>query len=276
MKSITRSLTGALLVAAAVLGTGRRQCAAQEVTLSEIRAQQPPETIHGSALCQRAREAPRGQIQLLHETHPNTFVQDLDTLMEKSDDVILALRRDAYFAISPNGESLTVYEEARVIRSWKGSHHAGDILTFGTPGGWVDCATQWSPFSVMLDSPGRYFVGEHGAGPIVWVLFLRQSSGEETQLVQGLRLAAGDGVQGMFEFQTHDLKEFQSFCAAVVINGSSVQKCDAYLETLPSPMLLPYSPDFYTKNPVDPLAKRYSRMPASDFLREVQSIAAAR
>jgi hypothetical protein len=49
MKTIMRNLTGATLVAAAALGTGRPQSAPQGIRLSDIRAQQPPETIYASA-----------------------------------------------------------------------------------------------------------------------------------------------------------------------------------------------------------------------------------
>jgi hypothetical protein len=59
MKTIMRNLTGATLVAAAALGMGRPQGgAAQEIRLSDIRAQQPQETIYASAPCHRARETP--------------------------------------------------------------------------------------------------------------------------------------------------------------------------------------------------------------------------
>jgi hypothetical protein len=54
LKTILRNLTGAMLVAAAALGMGRPQGAAQEISLSDIKAQQPQETIYASAPCQRA------------------------------------------------------------------------------------------------------------------------------------------------------------------------------------------------------------------------------
>jgi hypothetical protein len=59
--------------------------------------------------------------------------------MDMSDDVILAGMLDRAAVISPSGKSLATYEEVRVIRSWKGPHHAGDTLTFGMPLGSVIC-----------------------------------------------------------------------------------------------------------------------------------------
>jgi hypothetical protein len=139
MKTIMRSLTGATLVAVAALGMGRPLGAAQEIRLSDIRAQQPQETIYASAPCQRARETSRGHILQRYAIDPRTFVQGLNTLMEKSDEVILAGTLDTAAVISLSGKSTATYDEVRVIRSWKGPHHAGDVLTFGRPGGYVEC-----------------------------------------------------------------------------------------------------------------------------------------
>jgi len=47
-----------------------------------------------------------------------------------------------------------------------------------------------------------------------------------------------------------------------------VQHCDSYLETSQNPVIVPYAHD--------PLAKRYSGMSSSEFLKEVQSLAASR
>jgi hypothetical protein len=64
MKTFMRNLTGALFVAAAALGTARPQSAAQEISLSYIRAQQPPESIYASVPCQRAREGTQAGMEL--------------------------------------------------------------------------------------------------------------------------------------------------------------------------------------------------------------------
>jgi hypothetical protein len=265
MKTIMRNLTGATLVAAAALGMGRPQSAAQEIRLGDIRAQQPPETIYASAPCQRARESRRHIAGRRYAIDPNTLVQDLNTLMEKSDEVILAGTLDADNVISPNGESTVRYDEVRVIRSWKGPHHAGDTLTFGVPGGEVDCAPLRPDSPWFWDQPGGNDWGFPQGGPYAYVLFLRQSKDNETKLVQGLRLAAGEGLQGMFLIHVPAPLPFDAerYCAGVL--DGSVQHCASILEASQSPVMDPYGRD--------PLAKKYAGMPASDFLGELESVA---
>jgi hypothetical protein len=264
MKTIMRNLTGATLVAAAALGMARPQSAAQEIRLSDIRAQQPPETIYASAPCQRVRESPRHMIAHKYPIDPKTLVEDMNTLMEKSDEVILAAFLDRASVMSPNGESTATYDEVRVIRSWKGPHHAGDTLTYGVPGGAVHCAPG-PDFPWFSDQPGGNDWGFPDRGPLAYVLFLRQSKDNETKLVQGLRLAAGEGMQGMFLIQVPAPlpSDAERYCAGVL--HGSVQHCDSILEASQSPVMVPYARD--------PLAKRYVGMAASDFLREVQSVA---
>jgi hypothetical protein len=267
MKTIMRNLTGATLVAAAALGIGRPQgAAAQEIRLSDIRAQQPQETIYASAPCQRARKTPQDHIFQKYAINPRTFVHDLNTLMEKSDEVILAGTLDTATVISPSGESTATYDEVRVIRSWKGPHHAGDVLTFGRPGGLVVCKPGPDGFFLHV-MPGGNKVDAPLHGSFVYVLFLKHAEGDEAQLVQGLLPAAGEGVQGIFWVHvpppTHPCCDVERYCADVV--QGSLQHCDSYLETSKSPVKVPYA--------LDPLAKRYRGMPFSDFLREVQSVA---
>jgi hypothetical protein len=272
MKTIMRNLTGAMLVAAAALGMGRPQGAAQEISLSDIRARQPQETIYASAPCQRARKTPQDHILQKYAINPRTFVHELNTLMEKSDEVILAGTLDTATVISPSGESTATYDEVRVIRSWKGPHHAGDVLTFGRPGGHVHCKPE--PFDEPFDStfdvmPGGNNLDDAFGGSFVYVLFLKHAEGDEAQLVQGLLPAAGEGVQGIFwvHVPTPTYSDVERYCAGVRLH-ESVQHCDSYLETSKSPVTVPYA--------INPLAKRYRGMPFSDFLQEMQSLAAGR
>ena len=261
MKTIMRNLTGTILVTAAALGTGRPQ----ELRLIDIRAQQPQETIVASAPCQRAQEAPRRRIYQHYVIDPKTLVHDLNTLMDMSDEVILARLLDSRTVISPSGESTATYEEARVIRNWKGPHHPGGTLTFGVPFGEVSCEPTGrlggSTFLVDADD-----FGVPALEPFDWVcvLFLRQSKGDETQLVQGLRLAAGEGLQGVFTIQVppadHDEPERERSG-----NHWSWQRCDAYLKSGQIPVMVNYAHD--------PLAETYGGTPVSDFLRQVQSVA---
>lgn len=118
MQTILRNVAGAMLLAVAALRTGWPQSAGQEIRLSDIRAQQPPESIYASDPCQRARKAPRGHMEHF-PISPTTFVPDLKTLMERSDEVSLAAHLDEHTVISPNGGSTARYEEVRVIHSGK-------------------------------------------------------------------------------------------------------------------------------------------------------------
>jgi len=93
------------------------QSAAQEIHLSDIRAQQSQESIFASAPCRRARESPRGLIGQRDAIDPKTLVPDLNTLMEKSDEVILAGDLDRAVVVSLSGESTATYHEVMVIRS---------------------------------------------------------------------------------------------------------------------------------------------------------------
>lgn len=262
MKTIVRNLTGALLVAAAAFGMGGPQGAAQEIRLSDLRAQQAKEAIYASAPCQRAKESPRGWVIQPYAIDPKTLLQDLNTLMDKSDEVILAGLLDHAAVISPSGQSAVTYYEVKVIRSWKGSHRAGDVLTYGMPIGQVPCEPTSNPsnFSVEPDD-----FGVTVPGPYVFVLFLRQSKGKETQLIQGLRLAAGEGVQGIFMIQVPAPTQLEPTRECTAVQRWSWQRCDAYLETSESPVMDPYARD--------PLAKSYAGVPVSDFLRRVQSVA---
>lgn len=258
------NLTLALLMVAAALGISPSPSGAQEVRLNDLRAQQPPVTIYASTPCRRAAESPRGRITEHGTIHPGRLVPDLNSLMEKSDEVVLAGLLDNQVLLSPSGESTATYYEVRVIRSWKGSHRAGDVLTFGKPGGLIHCKPLGPDNSFYWAEPA----GSDWAVPSVphvYVLFLRQSRDDEVKSVQGLRLAAGDGVQGMFLVQVPVPTNFDETYCALVPPGS-VQHCDSFLLTSQSPVMDPYAGD--------PLAKKYVGMPASDFLREIQSVAA--
>jgi hypothetical protein len=264
MKAIMRNLTGAMFIAAAAIRTGFPQGAAQELRLSDLRAQQPQEAIFASVPCQRAKESPRHHIVERGQIDPRTLVPDLGALMETSDEVVLAGFLDDKSLLSPSGESTATYYEVRIIRTWKGPHRSGDVLTFGRPGGLVWCESPGPDRSTFTAQPAGNDWGVPANGPLVYVLFLRHPTDDESKSVQGLRLAAGEGLQGMFLIQVPIGSEAEESCARVPTG--SVQHCDSYLATSKSPVIDPYVRD--------PLAKRYVGMPAADFLREVQSVAA--
>jgi len=266
-KSMIPNLAATMLVTLAALGTAQPQDAPQELRLSDIKAQQPSETIYASALCQRARETPRGSIVQPYAIDSTTLVPDLNALLEESDEVVLAASPNFATVLSPSSESVAIYSEVRVIHSWKGTHRAGDKLTFGVPFGELPCDqpphNNQSSFFVQPDD----FALKSG-GPYAWVLFLRQSKGKETLSVQGLRPAAGEGLQGMFLIQLPVPKPSYTENRCSGFPNEPVEHCASYLETSQSPVMVPYAHD--------PLAKIYGGMPASDFLRAVQSAAAAK
>lgn len=286
MKTIMRNLTSTLLVAAAALETGRTQSASRELSLTDIRAQSPQETIFASALCQRALEdtgegpgpfthTQKGWIIQPYNVGPKTFVQDLNTLMEMSDEVILAGLSGGAVVLSPSGQSVTTYDEVKVIRGWKGPHHTGDVLVFGMPFGSLPCETS-SPgiFTRRFDvDPVDYGIppsfGLPETDSFAYLLFLRQSKGNETTLIQGLRPTAGEGLQGIFLIPVHVPVPpgvfVDDYCLG--LSGINLKHCDAIIQSSQSPVVVPYARD--------PLAKKYSGKPVSQFLQEVQSVAAA-
>jgi len=262
MQTILRNVVGAMLVAVAALRTGWPQSTAQEIRLSDIRAQQPPESIYASDPCQRARETPQGSMDF--PVYPNTFVPDLKTLLERSDEVILAAHINQVTAISPNGKSTATYQEVRVIHSWKGAHPAGSTPTFGKRGGLVECSpNRGGPlFSAV---PRGKFLDGLALDYFVYVLFLRHAQGEETQLVQGLLPAGGEGLQGEFHiYIPHYPSDADKGCRDVLQGTTgSLQDCYSYLRSLTSPVMILYE--------FDPLAAKYYGKPASGFIEEIQS-----
>jgi hypothetical protein len=256
-----------IIITAAALGAAWPQSASLDLRLNDLKAKQPPEeTIFDSAPCQRAKEAPNHTIDHYIPIDPKTLLPDLNSLMEKSDDVVLALFRDHAELVSPSGENPVMYVEVRVIHSLKGSHRAGDILTYGWPGGAIQC-----DHSAVWVVPGGDVSGRN-IGHLMdqaGVLFLRQSKDQEAQLVEGLRPAAGEGTQGIFPIHILDPTGLREICPDSIDEklweNKNVQPCASYLETNRSPIVVPYVHD--------PLHNKYDGMPASDFLRGVRSVA---
>ena len=113
-------------------------------------------------------------------------------------------------------------------------------------------------------------------GPALYVLFLRQAKGDETQLVQGLFPAAGEGTQGMFMVPVPELRGYQSgdYCIGIFMQVSG-KPWDTVTQTNQGPVTV--LPD--TNHPPDPnepdlLFKKYNGKHASEFLKEVQPAAA--
>ncbi len=203
-------------------------------------------------------------------------------LMQKSDEVVLVGNslRDVS-VISPSGEDVISYFDAKVLRTWKGSHKAGDIITFVLPFGGIGCTKSVVTNDLVFTETARKDMTEFNPfshdGP--YVLFLRQSRGDETALMPGLRLAGGDGTQGIFAVHS-DLHD----CICASLDHSSpacwaawgayysagndhdrIVRCNSGLNVDNGPLKSVYRRD--------QLGKKYEGMPVSQFLQEVQSVA---
>jgi hypothetical protein len=255
----------AMSLLVATHGAGQTESAPKELRVQDIRAQQTEEQLKTTAPCLRARESPTHHIAQSTVIDPKTLSLDLTTLMQESDEVVLAGRSYASARVfSPSGESAVDYFDVKVMRSWKGSHQVGDVLTFALPAGAVYCGMteshQNSSFSTMagtLEWKNSLYLGPY-------VLFLRHPQGKETQLVQSLFPAGGQGLQGMFQIQIPLKDEGWRPCNGVL--EGTLKWCDSHLETGDYPIQVPYVHD--------PLAKKYDGMRISEFLQEVRNAAA--
>jgi hypothetical protein len=190
--------------------------------------------------------------------NPATLATDLYALMQQSDEVVMASAPVGLTdAISPSGEDVGEYFDVKVLRGWKGTHKVGDLLTFGVPQGPVLCeAPRVRSGEVLGASTLRMdWLGLGSLGP--YVLFLRQSRSDEKELIPGLRLTAGNGLQGFFSVL--DDKDGTE-CTG---GPSRFEKCLADLDTLQEPISVR----------LDPLRKKYDGMSASQFSKEVQAVA---
>ena len=263
MKTGVRYSLRMVLFVAATIGAGLAQGASPEKHVKAIQAEQPQDVIAASALCQRVRASGHNFIDR-REIDPATLYSDLSALMQKSEEVVLVSDGNHARALSPSGEHVIEYFDAKVLRTWKGSHKVGDLLTFAMPFGAVQCELgplqSGSSFSTAFTMTGGFdWETIRYSGP--YVLFLRHSQGNETKVVPGLRLTGGDGMQGLFVL--HSLDKYNEAC-----NGNiyvPMERCKAEVDVSQEPVAIRYRKD--------PLKKKYEGMPASTFLKEVQSLA---
>ncbi|MGD0734946.1 MAG: hypothetical protein ABR976_07350 [Terracidiphilus sp.] len=264
MKTTIRKLASAMFVLIATLGAGQTESAPNELRVQDIRAQQTEEQLKTSAPCLRAMESPTHHIAQSTVIDPKTLAKDLSTLMQESDEVVLAGHSYAWARVlSPSGESAVDYFDVNVMRSWKGSHHVGDVLTFALPAGAVYCGmTESHQTSYFLTKAGTpEWKNTLYLGP--FVLFLRPPQGKDTQLVQTLFPAGGQGLQGMFQIQIPPTDEAWNPCTGVMVG--TMKWCDSMLDTSDYPIQVPYVHD--------PLAKKYDGMRIAEFLQEVRNVA---
>jgi hypothetical protein len=263
MRRAERAFVSLIVVA---LGCGLMQASASEKHVEDVKAEQTPDMIAASALCRHLLEpGHHHDADTAPNVDPAMLEADLSSLMLKSDEVVLGGRYgnpvDTYASVlSPSGDQAISYLDVRVLRTWKGSHKVGDLLTFAMPFGGVSCeANRTGPVVGVATRTGGWtdFEGIGSEGP--YVLFLRHSRGDETQIMPELRLTGGSGLQGLFVLTS----PLRVDCTA--ISSKYRKRCNDQLIASLAPVKIQYRRD--------PLKKKYNGMPASVFLREIQSLA---
>lgn len=264
MKHGTRDFVEVVLtVALAVVGAAAQQATAPQTAaerhVKDIKAEQTDQTIFASPLCDLVK-ANGGHYQRRHEVSAATLAPTLFDLMSQSDDVVVASAPfDLASAISPSGEDVGTYFDVKVLRSFKGPSKIGDILTFGVPRGDAHCEpppVRSGPF-VGAQTLNFDWLGQGSLGP--YILFLRHSRADETDLLPSMRLTGGDGFQGFFSVLDGNKR------ADCTGGESRLATCLAALDTIQEPISVRYRRD--------PLKEKYDGMPAWKFLKEVQSTA---
>ncbi len=254
-----------------------------EKSVAQIKKEQTPEVLAASPLCQWAAQeikentAKGKQMAVDFDNKPildrpikdghDSFLPDLKSLFDASDEVVLAApTAPSLWAISPSGERVVTYFDVQVLRSWKGGRKAGDTLTFAIPGGAVEC-----PWAGVSTSNPRY--NPTGSVSFQTVLFLRQSTGTETQTTPGLRLTGADGLQGAIPFVSPTpFTSMPKACAGLWYVPESkdeeIRKCNEFIDSDSTGFALFGSPHDY-----DPIAVHYDHTPVPVLLRELQSLA---
>lgn len=260
------------LIFVMAIGCGLAQQTVPEKHARDIEKEQTRKVITATPLCQRTMAHPEAANQHEYAVDRSTLAPDLNGLMEMSNDVVLTTTPSrAVAAVAPSGDDVIEYDDVKVLRTWKGSHKAGDIVTFTIPWSSVDCSLPQvdggGPRFYTLTGPGYFgWSGIHEA----YILFLRHAQGSETRLSPGLRMTGGSGLQGIYPVQFPIFSPLikESHCQ----NDYSHDKypedpklCMEFLDTSDLPILVPLT--------IDPLFKKYQEMPVSQFLEEVQAVA---
>jgi hypothetical protein len=258
-----KTILAQLILLIVATGGGQAQQVTPEKHVKDIRAEQTQAVISANPLCRQVRAAGHSED---HKpvVDSSTLEPNLSSLMQNSDEVVLGGAYTASVdAFSPSGANVVQYFDVRVLRSWKGSHKVGDLLTFGVPWGGVSCrlpGERSSSIGFFTLSGGSDWQGIASGGP--WILFLRYSRGNGAKTIYGLRLTGGDGLQGLFQV---DRPKPGDDCYADDAGGG--QQCSTALDSSLEPISVRYR--------LDPLKKQYDKIPVSVFLKEVQSVADA-
>jgi hypothetical protein len=232
-----------------------------------ILAEQPPTVIMASPLCQQVRDSGKS-LDTRHPVDPATLEPDLASLIQKSDEVVLVGNTlGTAEAISPNGKDTVTYVDARVLRTWKGSHKPGDLITYALPFGGVLCEPQPEDRSRRPLMAGTS-AGLHDFEGYVngsRVLFLRQSRGNEMLVTPRFRLTGGDGFQGMYGIEQMPVHVNACYTDNYQNPAEVIPKCNAILDISEEPV--------FSSCGLDSPSKKYVGAPMSSFLKEMQSVA---
>lgn len=194
------------LVAGFAVGCGAAQAQSVEKHVPEIAAEfqaKYPQGVADSPLCQRGKQQHPPYSRLgVYGLDPRTLESDLSALMQQSDEVVMVgtpLR--AVTVLTPSGEEAVTYTDSRILRSWKGSHKVGDVITLEMPQGFLHCGPDRMEFFGTQVGPMPrvgYHTPSHAYSPDgPHLLFLRRS-GENSE-TKALRLTGGGGLQGSFD-----------------------------------------------------------------------------
>jgi len=182
-----------IAVTAIFIRVGVAQQAAEEKHVKDLVAEQTLQAVESSPLCREATASKQPFVFHQHSIDPTTLEPSLIDLMRRSDEVVLAGNwMHTAEAISPSGHDAITYFDVMVLRSWKGTHKTGDVLTYGLPNGVICC--EQAPAACGATVTGHDNWEPTGYYGMV-VLFLRK---DESGLVDGYRLTGGRGTQGIF------------------------------------------------------------------------------
>lgn len=301
MKTMMRSVAGLMLVVAATAGCGLAQDAAPEMHVKEIVATQTPEVMAASPFCQLESDLYHPYVMKIRPVNQKTLSSDLASLMEESEEVLLISPAfPVSDVLSPSGDNIFRYFDAKVLRVWKGSQKIGDTVTVALPtplrtlypapahrpghdappnqvqifergmSSIVKCSVQAEYQPLYVTHQGDRDWKGIGRGP--YVAFLRKSHEEDkVQIGPGFRLTGGDGLQGLYALNQPPGQENPQ-CTAVAMtpakssaNADNMNKCLAAMEA---------SGNFISSGYInDPFLVKYGAMPVASFLKEVQATA---
>jgi hypothetical protein len=243
----------------------RGQQVTAELHVNDIRASQPDKFISASQPCQSATHAGIKKLYLnSYIVEQESYLQTMSELYSISDEVILAEFKSSVNAIAPDSRNVIKYIDSYVISSWKGTHAAGSIITITIPDGSVNCDNSVkvntnTPFA-MTSARGGEWQGE-GSGP--YLLFLKQSSSQESQILPGYRLAGGDGLQGLFGLESRSKAVWS--CHQFTLEPSTTLADNCVNDYKQSDLIIRVPNNF------DPLKKIYAGHPVLQLLKDVEA-----